>query len=47
MSNDTTIRGDEKGYNGWTNYETWSVALLINNERGSQSYWEEVAEECY
>lgn len=47
MSDTTTIRGDEKGYNGWTNYETWSVSLFINNERGSQSYWEEVAEECY
>jgi len=47
MSDTTTIRGDEKGCNGWTNYETWSVSLFINNERGSQSYWEEVAEECY
>ena len=23
-------------YNGWANYETWAVALWINNEQGSQ-----------
>src|SRR5881394_2109748 len=23
-------------YNGWTNRETWAVALWINNEQGSQ-----------
>tara|TARA_R110002020_G_scaffold453111_2_gene667786 strand:+ start:1043 stop:1294 length:252 start_codon:yes stop_codon:yes gene_type:complete len=23
-----------KGYNGWTNYETWNVALWLQNE-----YW--------
>lgn len=23
---------DEKGYNGWTNYATWGVNLLITNE---------------
>ena len=22
-------------YNGWTNYETWNVALWIDNERGT------------
>ena len=26
-------------YNGWTNYETWSVYLLIDNEQGCQDYW--------
>lgn len=20
-------------YNGWTNYETWAIALMLNNER--------------
>ena len=25
-------------YNGWTNYETWNVALWIDNEQGT--YWE-------
>jgi hypothetical protein len=34
-----------KEYNGWTNYETWVVALWMDNEQGSQSYWEEVATE--
>ena len=24
----------EKGYNGWTNYETWNVALWIQNDEG-------------
>jgi hypothetical protein len=23
---------DEKGYNGWKNYETWDVALWIGND---------------
>lgn len=34
-------------YNGWTNYETWNVALWIDNEQGSQLYWKETAEEAY
>ena len=29
-------------YNGWTNYETWNVALWINNEEGLY----ELAMEC-
>lgn len=24
-----------KGYNGWTNYETWLVALWLNNDQAS------------
>jgi len=26
-------------YNGWTNYETWNVALHIDNEEGSHFHW--------
>jgi len=30
---------NEKGYNGYTNYETWIVALWMNNDRGVLDYW--------
>jgi hypothetical protein len=30
-----STQAQEKGYNGWTNYETWAVALWIDNEEGS------------
>ena len=33
-------------YNGWTNYETWAVALWIDNDQGSHEYWRERAREC-
>lgn len=37
-----------KGYNGWSNYETWAVALWIGNEQGSYQYWEQdQAADCY
>jgi hypothetical protein len=36
---------DKKGYNGWTNYETWNLALWIDNEQGSYNYWRERARE--
>ena len=26
---------DTKTYNGWTNYETWNVALWIDSDEGS------------
>jgi hypothetical protein len=33
---------DEKGYNGWKNYETWAVALWIDNEQSSYNYAREL-----
>jgi hypothetical protein len=38
-------RMTQKEYNGWFNYETWVVALWLDNEEGSQGYWQERAEE--
>ena len=35
----------EEGYQGWANYETWAVALWINNDQVSYQYWWEVVEE--
>lgn len=34
---------EEKGYNGWKNYETWCVALWIDNDEGSYNYALELA----
>ena len=34
---------DEKGYNGWTNYETWAVMLWMDNDEGSQRFFEDLA----
>ena len=43
-----SLGDQERGYNGWTNYETWAVALWIGNEPGSYEYWEhDQAEDCY
>ena len=25
----------DESYNGWTNYETWAISLMLNNERGT------------
>ena len=35
-----------KEYNGWTNYETWAVALWLDNSEQSQGYWQEMAREA-
>lgn len=37
----------EKGYNGWTNYETWNIKLWIDNDQGTQEYWHEQAQYSY
>jgi hypothetical protein len=31
-------------YNGWKNYETWAVALWIDNEESSHRYRSQLAE---
>lgn len=36
-----------KEYNGWTNYETWLVKLWMDNEQGTQSYFQEQAEQVW
>jgi len=35
-----------KTYNGWTNYETWAVALWLDNDEQSQGYWQAMAAEA-
>ncbi len=37
---------EDRTYNGYTNYETWNVALWIDNEQGPQNYWLETAAQC-
>lgn len=34
-------------YNGWTNYETWNVALWLGNEQSSERHWSYAAEEAW
>lgn len=38
---------ETKTYNGWATYETWAVALWLDNEASSSRYWREQAEECW
>ena len=33
----------EPGYNGWTNWETWNVALWLGNEPGTSAYLYELS----
>ena len=33
-------------YNGWTNYETWCVALWMDNEERTRRYWCDEAREA-
>lgn len=35
----------KKEYNGWTNYETWLVKLWMDNEEGTQRFFQEQAEQ--
>jgi len=40
---DTANTAEDNRYNGWTNYETWAVALWIDNDYGSHTYWRQEA----
>ncbi len=37
----------DKKYNGWTNYETWNVALWMDNEQGSYNWGREMARDAW
>lgn len=36
---------EDKGYNGWVNFETWQAALWVNNDYGLYSWLMETAED--
>lgn len=36
----------DKKYNGWTNYETWAVALWMDNDHLRHQFWREAANEA-
>lgn len=38
---------NREGYNGWTNYETWAVALWLDNEEGSYHHKAELADTAW
>ena len=38
--------GQEQGYQGWTNYETWVVALMLDNDQGTANHVRELYDEA-
>ena len=34
-------------YNGWSNYETWAVALWLDNDAGTYEYVRELTHDTY
>ena len=41
-----SLEAPAEGYNGWKNYETWAVALWIDNDEGTYHYRREMTEEA-
>lgn len=37
----------DETYNGWTNFETWAVALWLDSEQGTHHYWREASREAW
>lgn len=37
---------EEKSYNGWKNYETWAMALWIDNDEGTYNQSREMAKDA-
>lgn len=40
------MKQDEKHYQGWKNYQTWAVALWIDNDYAMHCYWRKATREC-
>jgi hypothetical protein len=38
---------NDKKYNGWSNYETWNVALWIDNDWGMYTHRQEMAQDAW
>lgn len=38
---------NDEGYNGWTNYQTWNVALWLDNDQGLCDMAREIASRDY
>ncbi len=36
----------DKGYNGWSSYETWATALHLDNDEYSYNHWRDRAREA-
>lgn len=43
----SAARKRESGYNGWSNYETWAVALWLDNDEASQEFCRELARNAF
>ncbi len=37
-------RAEKPNYNGWSNYETWCVALWLSNDQGTDQYIRELVQ---